>query len=240
MKNKSLDLFNVSMEIDELHRLPDGAVTFKEANKTRLKYHITSNDKYYYQYHRNNGVSKIGVKLTDSTMYLQRTIEGLIWFSEILNRAYIQKVRPELFIVTGINYFPMKLNQDARVERLVHFIAAGVFPTCMSLLMPMFVYSIVYDKQERMLEIMKMNGMKMRYYWLINFLFDYLIHWVVVGFFFFVGGVILSVTVFLSTSFFLQFLMFAVWGLAEIGMAFFISPFVSQAQGATSIFLLIS
>lgn len=231
-----MNLLDFGAELDEIHKLPDGAVVFKAANRSRFDYHISINDKYYYQYHRNNGVAKLGVKIDDTTMYLFRTIEGLISFADLLNVAYMRTMFPKLFVMTGVNYLPMKLTQNARIERLIHFAGTGIFPLCMSLLLPVFIYAIVYEKEQKVLEIMKMNGMKMRYYWAVNFLFDMLIYACTFGVFFVYGGLILKIDAFLHTSAAFQFIMFFGWGYAQIALAFLVSPFLSRAQSATSTF----
>ena len=43
-----------------LDDLPDGAITIREANNKRFKYNIQINDQRYWQYHRNNGITKVG------------------------------------------------------------------------------------------------------------------------------------------------------------------------------------
>lgn len=41
---------------------------------------------------------------------------------------------------------------------------------CMGL--PVFIYAIVMEKETRLLEIMKINGMRMANYWTVNFIFN--------------------------------------------------------------------
>ena len=62
--------------------MPDGTIVVEEASRDRLKYRLSINDNRYWQYHRNNGVTKIGMVNSDpqegedSTLYMIRTIEG--------------------------------------------------------------------------------------------------------------------------------------------------------------------
>jgi hypothetical protein len=235
-KTKHIKLIDIVTEVDDLHLFPDGAVTFRAANNTILDYNISIADSYYIQYRRTNGISKLGVSVNGEDLFMDRTIEGLISFADLLNGAYMRTVFKDIYVVTGINYFPGQLNEENRIDRVTHFMGSGIFPLCLSLLLPIFVYSIVSEKEGKVLEIMKMNGMKMHYYWLVNFLFDFLVYWLTVVGFVIVGGAILGITVFLKTSYIMQFLMFAGWGYAEIGMAFVMSPFLSRAQTATSNF----
>ena len=57
------------------------------------------------------------------------------------------------------------------ILRMVSITGASLYPLSLSLLLPIFMYIIVLEKEEKLLEMMKMNGMKMKDYWLITYLF---------------------------------------------------------------------
>ena len=63
----------------------------------------------------------------------------------------------------------------------------GLYPLALSLLMPVFMYSIVMEKEERLIEIMKMNGLKMGNYWIMNYLFNLMIYTIAASVFFIFG-----------------------------------------------------
>jgi hypothetical protein len=71
--------------------LPDGTITVEEASKKKLKYKLQINDNRYWQYHRNNGITKIGMLNTkpeegeDEILYMMRTIEGQIQVADMIN-----------------------------------------------------------------------------------------------------------------------------------------------------------
>ena len=56
-----IDMGNKNSFIPGLEYVPDGSITVKEAKKKTLNVKLSINDSKYYQYHRNNGVSKIGL-----------------------------------------------------------------------------------------------------------------------------------------------------------------------------------
>jgi len=235
LRDKPFPLLDYSYELEGLHKLPDGAILFRTANRKLLDYHISINDKYYMQYHRGNGITKLGVAIDENApSFILRTIEGLVSFADLINGAYIRTIFNKLFIMTGVNYLPMKISQVARIDRIIHFIGSGIFPLCLSLLLPIFIYSIVYEKEHKVLEIMKMNGMKMRYYWSVLFCFDFLIYSLTFIIFFIYGGFILGIDVFIYTHPLFQFLLFFGWGFAQISVAFFASAFLSSSQSAIS------
>ena len=57
----SLDFQDRQAWFPEQDLLPDGAFIIKESNKKRLRYNLQINDNKYWQYHRNNGITKIGM-----------------------------------------------------------------------------------------------------------------------------------------------------------------------------------
>jgi len=60
--------------------LPDGAFKIRKANNKTLSYNMQVNDLKYWQYHRNNGVTKIGLldRDSNSTYYNIRSLEGAL------------------------------------------------------------------------------------------------------------------------------------------------------------------
>ena len=60
MKNKINFNDRVSPQ-EGLELIPDGTVEIRQSNSKRFEYKMSVNDKMYYSYHRNNGVTKIGI-----------------------------------------------------------------------------------------------------------------------------------------------------------------------------------
>lgn len=61
MSFEFLDTFSKNNEIKGLDLLPDGMIEIGKANKENFAYRIQMNDYSIFQYHRNNGISKIGL-----------------------------------------------------------------------------------------------------------------------------------------------------------------------------------
>ena len=51
-----------------LDKIPNGAYFIENANKNRLSYNLQINDARYWQYHRDNGITKIGIIDHDKNM----------------------------------------------------------------------------------------------------------------------------------------------------------------------------
>ena len=60
ISSTSIDFTDKSQIVPGLEKVPDGMLTIKESNKKNLNYKLQINDYSYYQYHRNNGVTKMG------------------------------------------------------------------------------------------------------------------------------------------------------------------------------------
>ena len=61
------------------------------------------------------------------------------------------------------------------MEILINTVATIIFPLSLSLLLPVFLYLIVLEKEEKLIQMMRMNGMSMLSYWAINFLYNLVI-----------------------------------------------------------------
>ena len=53
------------------------------------------------------------------------------------------------------------------------------FLILLSMLFPVFVNLIVYEKEQRLTQLMKMNGLRMSMYWLVNYVFCYALYFAV-------------------------------------------------------------
>ena len=58
--------------------------------------------------------------------------------------------------------------------------------------------------QAKLIEIMKINGLKMRYYWFSNFIFNMILYSITIVVFVIFGGCYLGLTLFTETSYILQ------------------------------------
>eukprot|EP01135_Chromosphaera_perkinsii_P005890 Nk52_evm23s370 gene=Nk52_evmTU23s370 len=105
------------------------------------------------------------------------------------------------------------------------------FAFAASFLLPMFITNIVRDKEERHFITMRMSGLNPLCYWLISFLYDYTVYLLVIscvaGFSF-----LFQFRVFVQTSAAVLFILYALWGVAMIVLAFFLSTFFDKQRTA--------
>jgi len=55
------DLMDKNSEIPGLDETPDGMIEVSKSNPRNFDYRIQINDYSYFQYHRNNGITKLGL-----------------------------------------------------------------------------------------------------------------------------------------------------------------------------------
>lgn len=242
LNTQKLDFKDRDSEVPELDLLPDGAFKIREASKEKLSYNIQIDDLRYIQYHRNNGVTKLGIlnPLTNATSYFIRTIEGQISAADLINKAYISKNFPNTYIYSGVQMMPLTPSFDQEIMRVINLLGAGLFPISLCLLLPVFIYNIVLEKEQKLIEIMKMNGLRMYNYWIISFIFDMILYTITIVVFILFGRFILGLTFFYETNYFVLFFFFLGWGLCQISLAFLFSVFLNQAQTASIVGYLLS
>lgn len=223
-----LNIINAQSITDPFERshIPDGAYLIKASNEKELIYRLSVNDNRYNLYHKNNGVSKINNIITVST--------GALYMADILNKAYIKTFLPDLFIISAVQVMPFTSNSSDILKNLINFLGSILYPVSISLLMPMFMYTIVLEKEFRLIEIMKINGLKMTYYWTSLFIQNFIIYFITIILFVVFGNFIYKFFPLYQTSFLLQGIIYFGWGVSQNGLAFFYQAFISNSKTSTS------
>lgn len=90
---------------------------------------------------------------------MTRPTEGALDLSHRMNQAYINKLFPETYIVAGQQFMPFKPNLRQEAQKLVSGAGYVVVPVLQSLCTPVFLYNIVLEKEFRLIENMKINGL---------------------------------------------------------------------------------
>ena len=171
----------------------------------------------------------------EEVLYMIRTVEGQIQVADMINQAYIRELFNETYMISGVQFMPFQPSLDVEVERIINIIGLAVFPSCLAIALPVFIYNLVLEKETKLLETMKINGMKMSYYWLVNFTFNLLIFFVTVVVYWVTAAFWFQMNFFVSTDWRLLALIFFGWGLCQISLAFFFSVFINSSQTASII-----
>jgi hypothetical protein len=91
---------------------------------------------------------------------------------------------------------PFKPGADVELERLINIIGLAVFPCCLCLSLPVFIYTLVLEKETKLVETMKINSMKMYNYWIVNFLFFFMMYATTASIYYFAGAYIFKLNFF--------------------------------------------
>jgi len=105
-----------------LENIPDGMLTISSASKNLFKYQLQVNDVSYFQYHRNNGVTKLGLVDEDAmfvdsgkTTFMIRAAEAAMVLADRMNNAYLRTVFDDTYIVSGQQFMPFHAQVDKEV-----------------------------------------------------------------------------------------------------------------------------
>lgn len=87
---------------------------------------------------------------------------------------------------------------------------------------------------------MRMNGLKIKYYWISTFLFNFILSMAAFSVFYIFGTYVLELTFFTQTSSAFMWVVLIGWAIAQIGMTNLVQIFIRNAKSATIIGYLLS
>ena len=134
--------------------------------------------------------------------------------ASLVNKAYIKNIFPDTTVVTGINNYPYKTDLQVFIDKIDAGETAFLLPFCLCLGLPVFMYSLVLEKEKRLLENMKINGLNLSNYWFVNFVFNYCYYFITMILFYGFGKYVFKMIVFRKTHTFLFLAILNGWGLA--------------------------
>ena len=151
-----------------------------------------------------------------------------------MSKAYLYKHNPKIVLLSGSQYMPFTTSEDTFIMKAMNILGATLYPIALSVIFPVFLYTLVLEKEERLREMMKMNGMKIKNYWLVNYLWNAALYLVSASIFLIFGTKILKVPFFVETNSFVLFSTVFGWGLCQVSLSFFFQNFLSRVTNATS------
>jgi len=118
-------------------------------------------------------------------------------------------------------------------------IGSILFPFGISFLLPIFALVLVNEKEQRILVMMKMNGMRPLPYYISHYV-TFFILYAVSGLIFTIGGTGFNLSLFTLTETGLIYFLMFLWGNCMISLAFFFAAFFNRSRFAlVSIFLIV-
>lgn len=158
--------------------------------------------------------------------------------ASILNTAYIKENFGKS-VQSGINYYPYEISFEHLMTRIMT-VFAQLLPACLIMGMPVFLVTIVNEKEKRLIENMKTNGMKMSYFWTATYISFYMFYTAINLVFFFVGKFIFQTGFMVTTDSGIILTILNGWTMAQISYAFFLSVFFDRSQVASIVGYILS
>ncbi len=137
-------------------------------------------------------------------------------------------------------YMPFSGEDKSFVNKMINVIGSGLYPLGLSLLLPLLLYMAVSEKEERQLEIMKMNGLNVKLYWVNFFIVSFLLTLLCSLIMYLVGAYVLQITYFTMTSPAIIWVTFVGWAIAQVSMTSFFQIFIDNSKTATIIGYILS
>lgn len=235
--NKTLELNYIELEKlydpKSLSNVSDGAITVSKLNNSIFSYKLQIHDLRVPFYHRANAVTMFYIKNEKENKYetYPTVMTGMLWGIGLFNKAYMHHLFPNVTVASGIQLMPISLddNED-NIQRIINVVGVVFYPMAISLLLPLFMYNIVIEKERQLIEIMKINGFKMINYWIGYLIYYYIVYVVTALFYVFSGVYVFGLNLFKETSPLLVFLTLFEWGFAQIGIAFFFQSLINNSR----------
>ncbi|CAI2173390.1 3335_t:CDS:2 [Funneliformis geosporum] len=111
------------------------------------------------------------------------------------------------------------------------FVGDVLYPFGISFLLPIFVITLVKEKEERILVMMKMNGLKSFAYYLTHYIHFYTLH-IITSIIFVITGLLFRMEIFTKTQPSVYIILLFIWGHVQIALAFLFACFFSKGRTA--------
>ena len=233
---------NTLEDESSLSSIPDGAIKIKKLNETYFNYQIQIRDYMVSNYHRGNGITLFYIFNENTKGYelFPSAVTGSMWEMGIFNKAYTNYLFPNVTIISGIQILPIgPEDNEVNVQRIAGIVTFGIYPLSISLLIPLFIHNIVYEREKKIIELLKINGVKMKNYWISNFIFNYIVYLLMVIPFYMSEALLSNLNILKNTNFSLILVTLLGWGIGQIGISYFFQAFISNENTAIIISFII-
>lgn len=129
---------------------------------------------------------------------------GQLELMDLISRAYMRATNSSYWLISATQSMPSITEESQIIMGLISIIGGSLYPFALSILLPVYMFTLVLEKEERLQEMMKMNGMQMKYYWLVNYCFFLFLYIVAVALFYLFGLFVLNISFFTNTNFWIM------------------------------------
>ncbi|KAI9002146.1 hypothetical protein DFJ74DRAFT_696885 [Hyaloraphidium curvatum] len=208
------------------NQMPYGAVQFKEVDPVRGLLDM---------------MLQIGTdrRIQNAANFPTQWYRNLMAWNGIAN-TFLRSIAPTLSNATisrGFRAMPQYANTKINLP-VATAIGRILYPWGVSFLLPIFVIIMVKEKEDRILSMMKMNGMTSFTYYLTLYI-HFLILGIISSAIFLIAGYAFGMELFRRTSWIVLIIVFFVWANIQVVLAFFLSAFFTRSRTALVITFLI-
>lgn len=120
-----------------------------KASPEQFSYRLQVNDQKFSFYHRSNGVTRTEIWNDGLKKYspIINVINGMLSIADLFNRAYFKRLFNDTFVASGVQIMPFSSNDGENIQRIINVAGSTFYPLAISLLMPLFMYTIVLEKE---------------------------------------------------------------------------------------------
>ncbi|OUM61278.1 hypothetical protein PIROE2DRAFT_20970 [Piromyces sp. E2] len=214
--------------IKSIDYMPYGIMYYKDIDEQNLNYDINLS------VGENEKLNKMFTcEQCEVSPYMSYPGKGkrLLYFLTEFSNSVIRKITNNKMTITqGFRFFPESETTGKKVD-LGSVIESILYPWGVSFLIPIFVISLVKEKEERYLVMMNMNGMKSSTYYFFTYLTNLVLSIISMTLFAIVGF-LCGMATFRETSIVMLVIEFFVWSNLIVIMSFFFSIFFKRNGSA--------
>jgi len=251
-------------DIVEVDTLPDASILINSIDdKFGIDAHFQVNNIMVEAYHRKNGDTRLVKNVTanktkeasddgisaiigDSNS-IRTFTEAAIAKVNLLNNMWLQsRIGSQMTNIYSIISPILNVDEiDSYLDSLFSIISTALFPVSLCMGLPLMLYVLVMEKEEKIRALLETNGLKAYNYWIVFYVFNFIILEFVTIIFLVLGKLIVDMSFFQSSSILINFYVFSIWNLSQISFALFLSTFISSSSSSTivgyqsSIFLIL-
>lgn len=225
-------------QLDKYRGVADACMLFKDVNDQGLDLEMQVNNLVNPRMHRANGITYMYMR-SSFNMSARKLrgfnvpTEGYIGTMNYLNNKFIQMTTGQNRSIPSI--FPMvSLTVDSTM--LYGFIDAGLaglsiifFPVALSMGFPLLLYSLAVEKEEKILDLLQINGLRINNYWKSIYIFYFTLFTVVTTLFSVLGWIFIDATFFTKVDKIILSLFFLGWNLSQISFGIFLSIIIKSS-----------
>ena len=178
-------------------------------------------------------------RINDAVPSWERAGRKFAYYVYMIHNAFIRfTLSPDARLIAPFKPLPEREYDDSADFDAVAFLSSLLFPFATSFLLPVFVYTPLYEKESRLRGLMAMMGLSSRVYWAVNYVYDYILHTLSCAAF--IGiGLVWQIPFFLRTPPLIYIGVLFLWGHAQIGLAFVMAVVFRKSRPAVVISYLV-